>query len=125
MAKARITGRKAKRGLTLAAVRKLALALPGVEEGTSYGTLAFKVRKKLLLRLKEDGETWVVPVDMDQRAVLIEADPDTYYLTDHYRDYPYVLFRMKKGRAEELAALLEQAWRERATKKAVAEFDAR
>lgn len=37
-------------------VRAVALALPGVEEGTCYGTPAFRVRGKFLLRLREDGE---------------------------------------------------------------------
>ena len=36
-------------------VRKIALSFPGVEEGTSFGTPAFRVRKKFLARLREDG----------------------------------------------------------------------
>jgi hypothetical protein len=42
-------------------VRKVALAWPEVEDGTSYGTPALKVRKKLLVRLKEDGDGLVMP----------------------------------------------------------------
>ena len=38
-------------------VRKISLAWPEVEDGTSYGTPALKVRKKLLARLKEDGDS--------------------------------------------------------------------
>jgi hypothetical protein len=38
-------------------IRKIALAWPEVEDGTSYGTPALKVRKKLLVRLKEDGDS--------------------------------------------------------------------
>ena len=54
-------------------VRKLALALPGVEEGTSYGTPALKVRGKLFVRLKEDGETIVLRSDSFDRAHLLET----------------------------------------------------
>lgn len=43
--------------MTFDDVRRLALALPRVVEGTSYGTAAFRVGKKFLLRLKEDGVT--------------------------------------------------------------------
>jgi hypothetical protein len=46
--------------VTLATVRRLALAFPGVEEGLSYGTPGFRVRGKFLARMKEDGETLVV-----------------------------------------------------------------
>jgi hypothetical protein len=42
-------------------VRRIALAWPEVEDGTSYGTPALKVRKKLLARLKEDGHSLVMP----------------------------------------------------------------
>jgi hypothetical protein len=34
-------------------VRKISLAWPEVEDGTSYSTPALKVRKKLLVRLKD------------------------------------------------------------------------
>lgn len=46
--------------MTLATVRRLLLALPGVEEGSSYGAPGFRVRGKFLARLWEDGETLVV-----------------------------------------------------------------
>ena len=42
--------------VTLATVRRLALAFPGVEEGLSYGTPGFRVRGKVLARMWEDGE---------------------------------------------------------------------
>ena len=47
--------------MTFDDIRKLALAWPEVEDGTSYGTPALKVRKKLLVRLKEDGDSLVMP----------------------------------------------------------------
>jgi hypothetical protein len=57
--------------LTFDDVRKIALAWPEVEDGTSYGTPALKVRKKLLVRLKEDGDSLVmlgVPPDGARHA---------------------------------------------------------
>lgn len=42
--------------MTFDDVRRISLAWPEVEDGTSYGTPALKVRKKLLARLKEDGD---------------------------------------------------------------------
>jgi len=52
-------------------VRKMSLVWPEVEDGTSYGTPALKVRKKLLVRLKEDGDSMVMPgVPPDERDML-------------------------------------------------------
>ncbi len=70
--------------MTFEAVRKIALSLDNVEEGTSYGTPAFKVRGKLFARLHQDSESLVVRMDRDNRAELMTADPETYYITDHY-----------------------------------------
>jgi hypothetical protein len=108
--------------VTFEAVRKVGLALPGVEDGTSYGTPALKVRGKLLVRLKEDGESFVLRIDFDLRDILMHAAPETFYITDHYRDYPAMLVRLATLDPEELPNLLEQAWRGVAPKSLVAGF---
>lgn len=95
-------------------VRRLALGLPGVEEGTSYGTPAFKVKGKLFLRLWEDGETVVARVDPDERDLLLKASPATIFLTDHYRNYPWVLVRLPAVSLSELEERVEDAWRKTA-----------
>ena len=60
--------------MTFDDVRKFALTWPEVEDGTSYGTPALKVRKKMLARLKEDGDSLVMPdVPIDERAMLVDA----------------------------------------------------
>lgn len=104
--------------------RKLALALPGVEESTSYGTPAFKVRGKLLARLHQDGESLVVRCELDERDVLVEANPRAFHFTDHYREHPWVLVRLAKVPRALLVQVLEQAWRARAPRRLVAELDA-
>jgi hypothetical protein len=53
----------------IATLRRLALALPDVEEGTAYGTPAWRVRKKLFARLREDQETVAVRVDRGEREL--------------------------------------------------------
>ena len=103
-------------GVTFAAVRKLVLALPGVEEGTSYGTPAFKVRGKLLARLREDGETLALRVGFDLRDLLMNADPETFFITDHYRGYPYVLVRLPRIARTRLRDVLDEAWKHSAPK---------
>jgi hypothetical protein len=105
-----------------ATVRRLALALPGVEDGISYRTPALRVRGKLLARLKEDGESFVLRVSFDARDILMQADPATFYITDHYRDYPAVLIRFATVDPSQLPGILEQAWQEIAPKRLVASF---
>ncbi|MGJ5077488.1 MmcQ/YjbR family DNA-binding protein [Bradyrhizobium oligotrophicum] len=110
--------------MTFDDVRALALAWPEVEDGTSYGTSALKVRKKMLARLKEDGDSLVLPgVPPDERAMLVESRPKLFYFTDHYRDYPIVLLRLSEARAADVAPLLRRQWRALASRKAVAAFD--
>jgi hypothetical protein len=105
-------------------IRKLTLAWPEVEDGTSYGTAALKVRKKLLARLKEDGDSLVVlGVPLDERDMLVESQPKVFYFTDHYKDYPMVLVRLSKAKRANVEPLLRRRWRELASKAAVRKFD--
>ncbi|WP_375765885.1 MmcQ/YjbR family DNA-binding protein [Archangium gephyra] len=105
-------------------VRQLALALPGIEEGTSYGTPALKVRGRLLARLREDGETLVIKIDFSDRDLLMQAEPDTFFVTDHYVSHPLMLVRLASVRREQLRILLEDAWRCAAPKRLVSTYDA-
>jgi len=110
--------------MTFDDVRKIALAWPEVEDGTSYGTPALKVRKKLLARLKEDHDSLVMlGVPQDEREMLVESQPNLFYFTDHYRDYPTVLIRLSKARRADVEPFLRRRWRVLASKKAVREFD--
>ena len=110
--------------MTFDDVRKFALAWPEVEDGTSYGTPALKVRKKLLARLKEDGDSLVTPgVPPDERDMLVESQPKLFYFTDHYRDYPIVLIRLSKAKRAAVEPLLRRHWRMLASNKAVGTSD--
>jgi hypothetical protein len=91
-------------------VRRMALSLDDVEEGTSYGTPAFKVRGALFVRLREDENSLVVRTTADQREEMLEADPDTYYIADHYLNYPWVLVRLSRVHPDAMRDLLHMAW---------------
>jgi hypothetical protein len=113
------------RGISFGDVRQMALALPGVEEGTSYGTPAFKLRKKMLLRLREEGDVIVLKLADDAlRDVLMQSQPDVFFITDHYRGYPAVLVRLPQVYPAELRELIQTAWREAASQKQLAEYEA-
>lgn len=97
--------------VTFDQIRELALKLPGVEEGTSYGTPALKVKGKLLARLKEDGASVVFRVSFDQRDLLMRTKPKVFFITDHYLGYPAVLIRLGAASARQAADIIEMAWR--------------
>jgi hypothetical protein len=106
-------------------VRAMAMALPEAQEGTSYGTPAFQVRKKTFVRLKEDGESIVLRINPFERGYLLEAEPDGFYITDHYRDYPAVLARLSALTPERLRPRIEDSWRLMAPKRLVDQHDRR
>jgi hypothetical protein len=101
----------------------MALALPGVQEGPCHGTPAFYVRRKLMLRLWEDGETLFLKYPKEKRAALIRGNPDVFSVTDHYRNYSAVLINLLAVNRELLGRMIEGAWRMQASRKQVLEYD--
>jgi hypothetical protein len=96
-------------------VREIGLALPDVEEGTAYGSPALKVHGRMFACLavhrSAEPDSLVIRISFDQRDELIAAEPKTYYLTDHYVNYPAVLVRLRLVRPDALRDLLLMAWR--------------
>jgi hypothetical protein len=94
-------------------VRNIGLVLPGVEESTAYGVPALKIHGELLAclpsnRSAEPGSL-VVRMDFDDRAELLAAHPDIYYVTDHYVGYSAVLVRLSRVSSDMLRDLLGMA----------------
>lgn len=99
-------------------VRRLATALPQVSERTSYGTPAFYVAGKIFARFHEEPGVLVCwRADLGERELLLAADPDKFFTTDHYTGHASVLVRLDRIDAEELSELLAEAWDARAPKK--------
>lgn len=96
---------------------EIARSLPGAEESTSYGTPAFKVQGKLFARFHQDGESLVVSVDFDEREEMMAADPEKFYITDHYKNYPWILVRLAKVTPAELRDLMSGSYRRAQTRK--------
>jgi hypothetical protein len=107
-------------------VCEIARKLPGVEESASYGTPALKVKGRFMCRLRSEAEgALAIRCDFLDRQILLQADPEVFFVTDHYRDYPMVLVRLDKIRLGALPDLIERAWRMVSPPKLVAEYDAR
>ena len=98
---------------------------PGVEEGLSWGTPGLKVRGKFMCRLRTNPDALVMRViDLQDAQALLRGQPDVFFITPHYKDYPAVLVRLDVISPEQLAELVEDAWRLQAAKRVVAAFDA-
>jgi hypothetical protein len=118
-------------------VARLALALPDVAEGPSYGaTRSWRVRDKAfawerplrkadLAELGDAAPTGPVLAvrvpDLGTRAALIADSPDVYFATAHFAGFPAVLIRLDGIDAEELAEVLDDAWASRAPRRLVAQ----
>lgn len=113
----------ARTALTFDDVVAMCAKFPGTEESTSYGTRAIKVKGKLVIRLKEDGETIVLRTSLVVRDILLHDQPDVFFITDHYRDWPMVLVRLVFVKKRQLTQLIDAAWRENAPPKLISEFD--
>ena len=119
--------RPIKRGTTWATVKRWALALPGVTEGTSYVLPSLLAFGKFLSRKRFEAEGGVVlrVGTMDERDWLIEHEPDAFFITDHYKNHPAVLVRLEWADPLTVRELLEASWKRAAPKKIVAEFEAK
>ena len=116
--------KSAAKGVTPAQFKKIALSFPEANEKPSYGNPAFFIAKKFFTRWRKDDNALVFVVDsMDTRDMMLELDSRTYFITDHYKDYPAVLVRMERITADELQTMLERRWRQIAPKKLIREID--
>ena len=101
--------------MTFRTVRAIGLKLPGAEVGTTYGTPALKVGGKMFACIashkSSEPNTLAVRMDFAQRDALIADDPETYYLKEHYVNYPVVLVRLSRVTPAAMEDLLAGAWR--------------
>lgn len=96
-------------------VEAIGRTLPGVEVTTSWGQPTLKVRGRMFVCIaankSAEPNTLVVMMDFADRDALIEDDPATYYLKDHYLNYPCVLVRLSRVHPDALRDLVTGAHR--------------
>ena len=102
------------------------LGFPHTELSKSYGQPAYKAFGKFQTRLRSEDDSVVLgQVSFDEREMLCAADPETFHFTDHYRNYPMVLARLKRLDAKTLRGYLDRQWRHNAPKKWLRAWDER
>jgi hypothetical protein len=98
-------------------VRRVALALPDTTERSTYGTPGYRVHDRLFARIHDQPGVLVVWLEtVDERAELIDREPDKFFTTDHYVNHASVLVRLSAIEVDELEELLAAAWTVRAKK---------
>lgn len=104
---------------------KVALALPGTEVSTSYGTPAVKVRGKILSRWRTEAEgALAIRCDFLDRQILLQTQPNVFFLIHHYLNYPMILMRIERVSRDVLIDVAERAWRLVAPDRLVKQRDA-
>ena len=111
--------------MTADEMKAIVLSFPGAEEGVSYGRPSFKLNGKFFTRLRgEDDSLVLMDVSYDEREMLMQAEPGTFHLTPHYKDYPCVLARIKDLHPGSLRNFLERRFRKIAKKAVVKAWEA-
>jgi hypothetical protein len=72
------------------------------------------VNGKLFARFRDEGQTLVVGVDQDLRDGFLKANPEAFYVTDHYRNCDWMLVRLGAVTRNELDDMLRLAWSRKA-----------
>ena len=104
----------------------IVMSFPMAEKGVSYGRPSYKVNGKFFTRLRREDDSMVLlEVSFDEREMLIEAEPETFHFTAHYKDYPSVLARIATLHPGSFRNFLDRRWRKIAPKKLVKEYDAK
>lgn len=103
--------------------RRLALAVPGAEEDFNMGSVVFKVNGKVLARLL-GADAMLTGVGFDEREMLLAAEPQTFHITDHYKDYPGMLARLASLDPAAAQRFLMTRWRQIARKADIKAYDA-
>jgi hypothetical protein len=87
--------RTKRRGTSPAEAKRLLLELPGVAEGRSYGFPAFLLKGHFLARFRDDDTVLVLKLaSIPDREFLMQMNPQAFFFTEHYRNYPAVLVRL-------------------------------
>jgi hypothetical protein len=102
----------------------LALELPHVEETLSWGEPALKAHGKLWVWWSPSEDAVVFKVPFVEREILVEAQPDEFFFTPHYKNYPMVLVRPGKLNLDWAKANLVKVWRDLAPKRVLKQYDA-
>jgi hypothetical protein len=97
-------------------VKAFALSLPDTEASTSYGKPAVKLNGKAFLFPGREQGSFAIMSPLDEKEMLMETEPGTFWETPHYSGYPAVLVRFDSPSRERIELVIQRAWWDRAKK---------
>ncbi|WP_183559090.1 hypothetical protein [Mucilaginibacter sp. SP1R1] len=107
--------------LFLQFMRSTLLPMPGVIEKMHVDDPAFYINKKILTNVKLKDQ--LLGIHTLERNKWMALDPHTFFITNHYFNYKYMLVRLETVSPADLKGLLIAAWYNRATKKQINEYE--
>ncbi len=110
--------------VTLQMIREYLLSLPDVSEGMSWDSVSFKVNKKGIVFWNPKYDCPVFKMPFEERDFLLEVDGETFFTTDHHRNFPCILGRPEKLDFDWVKNRLYQTWRNQVSKKILREYEA-
>ena len=105
-------------------VRRICLSLPETIEKPYAGLPGFRVRGKLIARIRENPDALVViRPDVHEKEALIAGEPSKFFQIPHYFGHPAVLVHLEAVDVDELTELLTESWLLNAPAKLVRAFE--
>ena len=93
-----------------------ALVLPDVEMAPFYGTPCPKVNGKAFVSPGREAGSFAVMCRPDEKEMLLETDPDTFWQTPHYEGWHALLVRFGSDDPDRIGDVIRRAWWDRARK---------
>jgi hypothetical protein len=110
--------------VTIAQVRKMALALPETSEVVTWETdLTWRVRAKMFVVGGPKSPRVSVKASTEEQAELIAMSPETYQKAAYVGRFGWVSVDLSTVDKSELNDLIVEAWRRTAPKKLVKMYD--
>ena len=96
--------------LTAAQARKIALSFEGAFERYSQGGPEIRIGEAFFVRIgtREPDTVMLRTETLDERDAMIAAEPELFYITDHFKTYKGLLARLAELDPKTFRALLKQ-----------------
>jgi len=104
--------------------RRLALGFPEAEERETWGHPTFRVRGKMFMAMNTEGTSVTIKAPKEAQAALVGSEPETFSVPAYVGQHGWVAVRLDRVDADELAELIDEAWRMTAPKRLVKAYDA-
>lgn len=101
----------------------LSLDFSGVTEAVSWGQPCLKAHGKLWFFWSPTENAPVFKVPFEERDLLVESDPETFFYTNHYKNHQLVLARPDRIDRAWIKANLVRVWRGMAPKRVLKKWD--